>query len=100
MHWPTFTILLKFTDTEYISIPDTFWWAVITMTTVGFGDVYPKTAWGKVIGATCCVSGVLVVALPIPIIVSNFGQYYRDRVKKEEVQRAQEAEQKTSQDRF
>ena len=46
------------------------------MTTVGYGDVSPRTTFGKLIGAFCACTGVLIVALPVSVIGSNFTLYY------------------------
>jgi len=56
----------------FSSIPESMWWSLITLTTVGYGDVAPITPFGKVIGAITAFMGVCTVALLTGIIASAF----------------------------
>ena len=63
----------------FASIPAAMWWAFATLTTVGYGDVTPVTAGGKVFGAAITVVGVGMVALPTGILASAFTEQLRLR---------------------
>ena len=45
---------------------------IITMSTVGYGDIFPVSGLGKLVGTFTAVSGALTMSLPLPVIVSNF----------------------------
>ncbi len=67
------------------TIPDALWWAVITMTTVGFGDVVPITPFGKVIGGIIAVIGIGMVALPAGLLAAAFSEQLHQRERMFEV---------------
>lgn len=58
----------------FSSIPAAMWWGVATLTTVGYGDVYPITPLGKFLGAVIALLGIGMVALPAGIIASGFAE--------------------------
>jgi voltage-gated potassium channel len=63
----------------FASIPQAMWWAIVTVTTVGYGDVVPVTPVGKLFGALLGVVGVGMVALPAGILASGFGDVLNQR---------------------
>ncbi len=59
---------------KFGSVPASAWWAVATLTTVGYGDVTPVTPLGRVFGAVVMVTGLCILALPVAIISTGFAQ--------------------------
>ena len=64
---------------KFGSIPEAMWWAVATLTTVGYGDVTPITAMGKIFGALITIIGIGTVALPSGILASGFSDQLKRR---------------------
>jgi voltage-gated potassium channel len=63
----------------FASIPRAIWWSVATLTTVGYGDVYPVTTLGRIAASVIAVAGVGVVALPAGVFASAFSDELRAR---------------------
>lgn len=61
---------------EFNSIPATYWWAVITMTTVGYGDMVPRSIPGQVVALSSILSGILLMAFPVTSIFHTFSRSY------------------------
>ncbi len=68
----------------FTSIPATMWWGVATLTTVGYGDVYPITPLGRLLGAFIAILGVGMFALPAGIIASGFESALAEKDKNKE----------------
>ena len=67
---------------KFGSIPEAMWWAIATLTTIGYGDVTPVTGMGKFFGAIIAIIGIGVVALPSGILASGF----TDQLKRRQAQ--------------
>lgn len=66
----------------FSSIPEAMWWGTITLTTVGYGDVYPVTLVGRILGATLAILGIGLFALPAGILASGFSEELQARKAK------------------
>ncbi|KAJ7991376.1 hypothetical protein DPEC_G00283170 [Dallia pectoralis] len=61
---------------DFTSIPGTYWWAVISMTTVGYGDMVPRSIPGQVVALSSILSGILLMAFPVTSIFHTFSRSY------------------------
>ena len=66
-------------DSPFATVPEAMWWAIATLTTVGYGDVTPVTPLGKILAGLVMISGLGFFALPIGIIASGFMEEFRRR---------------------
>lgn len=66
-------------DTNFTSIPSALYWSIITMTTVGYGDIYPTTCLGRIVAGFTAVSGVILFSLPTAILASGFFEEIKNK---------------------
>ncbi|KAK2094109.1 Potassium voltage-gated channel sub G member 2 [Saguinus oedipus] len=71
---------------DFSSVPASYWWAVISMTTVGYGDMVPRSLPGQVVALSSILSGILLMAFPVTSIFHTFSRSYSEL--KEQQQRA------------
>lgn len=65
-------------ESPFYSIIHSFWYVIVTITTVGYGDLAPTTLAGKIVGSLTILNGIIVLAMPIGVVGANFSsEYYR-----------------------
>jgi len=64
---------------KFGTIPDAMWWAIVTLSTIGYGDVVPVTPLGRLIGTVTIVAGLIMIALPVGVIASAFANVVHRR---------------------
>lgn len=69
---------------KFDSIPATMWWCVVTVMTVGYGDLFPITVPGKIVAAGAMVCAIVIMALPISVVGSNFSRAWSEAKANEE----------------
>jgi voltage-gated potassium channel len=79
---------------QFSSIPAAMWWAIVTLATVGYGDVFPVTVAGKIIGGFVAMLGIGLFALPTGILGAGFMEDIQSR-KAEELEKARSAAPRT-----
>lgn len=73
----TFASIIYIAEETVEDIPHGWYWAVVTMTTVGYGDITPVTALGRFLSCACAICGVIMFAITIPLFANNFVTLYQ-----------------------
>ncbi|MEL7427796.1 MAG: ion transporter [Bacteroidota bacterium] len=84
---------------KFPDIISTFWWSVATLTTVGYGDVFPVTGWGKLISGVIAILGIGLVALPTGILSAGFIEKIEEK-NEQKAQASAKQEKKPKEFRF
>uniref|UniRef100_A0A3Q4B782 Potassium channel, subfamily V, member 2a n=1 Tax=Mola mola TaxID=94237 RepID=A0A3Q4B782_MOLML len=71
-----YTVEHDMPQTNFTSIPHAWWWAAVSISTVGYGDVYPETTLGRIFAFVCISFGIILNGLPISILFNKFSDYY------------------------
>ncbi|KAM5137840.1 voltage-gated potassium channel regulatory subunit KCNG4 [Mantella aurantiaca] len=90
---------------EFTSVPASYWWAIISMTTVGYGDMVPRSVPGQVVALSSILSGILIMAFPATSIFHTFSRCYAELKRDQErlqsrLMRAKDADQSGESDTF
>jgi voltage-gated potassium channel Kch len=80
---------------DFPTFGDGIWWAIVTLGTVGYGDIVPHTAWGRVVGSLVIVFGVTFIAFLTAIVTSAFVSAAEQRARVVEQQREEASEEET-----
>jgi hypothetical protein len=78
----------EWSDEMYSSIPDAFWWCIVTFTTVGYGDRYPRTVHGRILCVITMFFGILFLAMPLTIVGTAFQTAWDDHSDKRVIELA------------
>ena len=71
----------------FCNIGNALWWCIVTFTTTGYGDIYPITGLGKVLGSIISLIGIAMIAIPTGIISSSFMNIIQNREKKKSIRK-------------
>ncbi|CAG00963.1 unnamed protein product, partial [Tetraodon nigroviridis] len=63
-------------NTNFTSIPQAWWWATVSISTVGYGDMFPETNLGRVLALACISFGIILNGMPISVLYNKFSDYY------------------------
>lgn len=77
-------------ESRFNSIPATFWWVLTTFTTVGYGDLSPKTEPGRFVAVVAMYAGLMLLAMPITIVGGNYSELYHLQVNRREIEAEQQ----------